>query len=31
MEKQDYNYVFSTDITLVEALDAISRVTEWWA
>ena len=31
MEKQDYKYVFTTDIPPVEALDAISRVTEWWA
>ena len=31
MEKPDYKYVFSTDITPVEALDTISRVTEWWA
>ena len=31
MKKQDYTYVFTTDITPVEALDAISRATEWRA
>lgn len=31
MENQDYNYVITTSIPAMEALDAISRVPEWWA
>jgi len=31
MEKQDYNHVITVRTTEVEAFDAISHVTEWWA
>ena len=31
MEKQDYTYEFTTSMTPDKALDAISRVSEWWA
>jgi len=31
MEKQDYNYVMTVNVSVDKAIDAISRVPEWWA
>jgi hypothetical protein len=31
MNTQDYNFQMTANVTSVEAMDAISRVSEWWA